>query len=124
MNRWCERSIKPTPYRHLRRRINRNLPPRKSRSLLAERSARTEIMSKHSRGERQMRWWIFFGLVVLLSAPSSAGAQIRIEVPEPGGAGIPIAVSPLQNSGGEGQRAGEIFADVIARDLDLSGYFK
>jgi len=91
---------------------------------LAERSARTEIMSKHSRGERQMRWWVFFGLVVLLGAPSSAGAQIRIEVPEPGGAGIPIAVSPLKNSGGEGQRAGEIFADVIARDLDLSGYFK
>lgn len=90
---------------------------------MAERSARTEIMSKHSRGERQMRWWVFFGLVVLLSAPS-AGAQIRIEVPEPGGAGIPIAISPLKNSGGEGQRAGEIFADVIARDLDLSGYFK
>jgi TolB protein len=63
-------------------------------------------------------------LVVLLSAPSSAGAQIRIEVPEPGGAGIPIAISPLKNLGGEGQRAGEIFADVIARDLDLSGYFK
>jgi TolB protein len=59
-----------------------------------------------------------------LGVPLVADAQIKIEVPEPGGAGIPIALSPLKNLGGEGQRAGEIFADVIARDLDLSGYFK
>jgi TolB protein len=81
-------------------------------------------MSKYGRGERQVGWWILLGLVALLGAPSLAGAQIKLEVPEPGGAGIPIAISPLKNLGGEGQRAGEIFADVIARDLDISGYFK
>jgi len=81
-------------------------------------------MSKPGRGQRQVRWWVLLASVILLSVPASAGAQIRIEVPEPGGAGIPIAISPLKNLGGEGQRAGEIFADVIARDLDLSGYFK
>ncbi len=80
-------------------------------------------MSKPGRCERKVRWWLLLGLVVLLGAPA-ADAQIRIEVPEPGGAGIPIAISPLKNLGGEDQRAGEIFADVINRDLDLSGYFK
>src|SRR5229473_328476 len=124
MNRSCGRSIKPIPCHHRRRLINRNLPRRKSRSPLAERSARTKIMSKHGRGERQVRWWVLLGLVVLLSAHSLADAQIKIEVPERGGAGIPIAISPLKNLGGEGQRLGETFADVIARDLDLSGYFK
>jgi len=81
-------------------------------------------MSKHGCYERQVRWWVFLGLTVLLSAPSLADAQIKIEVPEPGGAGIPIAISPLKNLGGENQRLGETFADVVARDLDLSGYFK
>jgi TolB protein len=81
-------------------------------------------MSTYGRYARQVRQWILLGLVVLLGVPSIADAQIKIEVPEPGGAGIPIALSPLKNLGGEGQRAGEIFADVIARDLDLSGYFK
>jgi TolB protein len=51
-------------------------------------------------------------------------AQITLEIYGPGGAGIPIAISPLKDLGGEGQRPGEVFADVIARDLDLSGYFK
>src|SRR5215813_3287854 len=124
MNRWCERSVKPTPCPHPRRPTSKNSPRRKSRSLLAERSARTEVMSKPGRGQRQVRWWVLLASVILLSVPASAGAQIRIEVPEPGGAGIPIAISPLKNLGGEDQRAGEIFADVIARDLDLSGYFK
>ncbi|MBI3246515.1 MAG: Tol-Pal system beta propeller repeat protein TolB [Deltaproteobacteria bacterium] len=52
-------------------------------------------------------------------------AQIRIDVPEPGGAGLPIAIAPLKNQNGEGsQRLGEDFADIVARDLDLSGLFR
>lgn len=60
-----------------------------------------------------------------LSLKTSSSAQIRIDVPEPGGAGLPIAISPLKNLGGAGsQRLGDEFADVIARDLDLSGLFR
>jgi TolB protein len=62
---------------------------------------------------------------VLLGLPTAARSQIRIDVPEPGGAGLPIAISPLKSLGSEGgQRLGEEFADVIARDLDLSGLFR
>src|SRR5712692_8339381 len=124
MNRSCGRSIKPIPCRHRRRLINRNLPRRKSRSPLAERNARTEVMSKHGRGERQMRWWVLLGLVVLLGAPSLADAQIKIEVPEPGGAGIRNAIAPLTSLGRECKILGETFANVIASNRDHSGYFK
>ena len=52
-------------------------------------------------------------------------AQIRIEVPKPGEAGVPIAISPLSNpdSHAEG-KIGETFARTIARDLSLSGLFR
>ena len=52
-------------------------------------------------------------------------AQIRIEVPKPGGAGVPIAIAPLSNPAAhlDGE-SGRIFADVIARDLELSGLFR
>jgi len=63
---------------------------------------------------------------MLVGPPSLFHAQIKIEVPEPGGAGLPIAISPLKSldSEGGGRRLGEEFADIIARDLDLSGLFK
>jgi TolB protein len=68
------------------------------------------------------------GIVVgalILSYQVQSFAQIRIDVPEPGGSGLPIALSPLKNLGGEGgARLGEQFADVIARDLELSGLFR
>ena len=65
------------------------------------------------------------GLGVLLGTSSPAQAQIEITVPEPGGAGLPIALSPLANtSGGGDQRLGITFSDIIARDLDLSGVFR
>lgn len=78
-----------------------------------------------------MRWvswgrgWALFGFLVLIAPLSAARAQIKIDVPEPGGAGLPIALSPLKGLDGEGERRlGEEFAEVIARDLDLSGLFK
>ncbi len=56
---------------------------------------------------------------------TQGAAQIRIDVPEPGGAGLPIALVPLKQHEGEGsQRLGEDFADIITRDLDLSGLFR
>ena len=49
-----------------------------------------------------------------------APAQIRIEVPKPGGAGVPIAISPLSNPDSHAERQiGETFASTIARDLTL-----
>lgn len=62
-------------------------------------------------------------VLAFISFETSVLAQIRIDVPEPGGAGVPIAISPLKNLGGGSQRLGDEFADVIARDLDLSGLF-
>ena len=63
-------------------------------------------------------------LWVLWSAVPLA-AQIRIEIPQPGGAGVPIAVAPLSNPAAHADREiGQIFAEVIARDLDLSGLFR
>ncbi|MCS6927431.1 MAG: hypothetical protein NZ578_16195 [Candidatus Binatia bacterium] len=68
--------------------------------------------------------WIICFVAFLRGDLAPAYGQIRIEVPEPGGAGLPIAVSPLADMTGAGERRiGEIFADVVARDLDLSGMF-
>jgi len=75
---------------------------------------------------RQVGWWTLLECMMLVGPPSLVHAQIKIEVPEPGGAGLPIAISPLKSldSEGGGRRLGEEFADIIARDLDLSGLFK
>jgi len=82
-------------------------------------------MNKYGWSERLMRWWVVLGLALRLSTPLSAGAQIKIEIEGPGGAGIPIAISPLKDLDDRGEkRLGETFADVVDRDLDLSGYFK
>ena len=66
-----------------------------------------------------------FVILAYFTFTTSVNGQIRIDVPEPGGAGLPIAISPLKkgNEGGA-QGLGEEFADVIARDLDLSGLFQ
>jgi len=62
---------------------------------------------------------------LLAASVQSATAQIRLKILEPGGAGLPIAISPLASlDGGEKGKLGEEFAEVVARDLDISGYFK
>ena len=54
-----------------------------------------------------------------------AAAQIRMAIPEPGGAGLPVAVSPLARGGaGPGRGIGERFAELLGRDLAVSGYFR
>jgi TolB protein len=83
------------------------------------------MMSRRVWLVERVGWWVFFGCIVLVGVLTPAQAQIRIEVPEPGGAGLPIAIAPLQNLDGQGERRlGEMFADVVARDLDLSGLFR
>ena len=57
--------------------------------------------------------------VVLAATAGRADAQVRGTIVGPGATSFPIAVSPLKG-GGEGTA----FADIVARDLDLSGFFK
>lgn len=89
---------------------------------MEQRNDRTESM-----GASYCQWqWGFCLLILsLVSSTRFATAQIRLEIPEPGGAGLPIAVSPLASlDSGRGEKPGEEFAEVVARDLDISGYFK
>ena len=89
-----------------------------------------ESMKRYRYLDRWASWlsgWVFgcfiFGMV--LGIPTGGQAQIEIRVPEPGGAGLPVALSPLINlSGGSDHRIGLTFSDILARDLDLSGLFK
>jgi TolB protein len=54
---------------------------------------------------------------------AEATAQVRGTIVGPGATSYPIAVSPLK--AGEGaERAGTLFADIVAKDLDLSGLFR
>ncbi len=59
---------------------------------------------------------------VVVALATSAQAQVRGTIVGPGATSYPIAVSPLK-SGGDG-RDGDRFADIVTRDLDLSGFFK
>jgi TolB protein len=71
------------------------------------------------------KWGFCLLILALVSGVKVAAAQIRLEIPEPGGAGLPIAVSPLASpDSGRRGKLGETFAEVVARDLDISGYFR
>ncbi len=71
------------------------------------------------------RGWLLTTIAALAVWATPAPAQIRIEVPKPGGAGVPIAISPLSNPASHAERQiGETFASTIARDLILSGLFR
>jgi TolB protein len=59
--------------------------------------------------------------VVLIAG--GAGAQVRGTIVGPGATSFPIAVSPLKSTSGAERDAGT-FADIVARDLDLSGLFR
>lgn len=104
-----------------------NLPGKKWRSSLANQSVFSS--SRSSIGWRGKRWGALrrFALSVLATGMvgvSSVTAQIRIEVPQPGGTGIPLAISPLANPASHAEgKIGETFASTIARDLAMSGLF-
>ncbi|MCC6765665.1 MAG: Tol-Pal system beta propeller repeat protein TolB [Deltaproteobacteria bacterium] len=73
---------------------------------------------------RRARWVI--GIVIALGtlgAAGEAGAQVRGTIVGPGATSFPIAVSPLKSTSGAEREAGT-FADIVAKDLDLSGLFR
>src|SRR5207247_3909969 len=67
-----------------------------------------------------------FGVLVLaLGRASPAAAVVTGQIFGPGSESFPIAVVPLKNLGGDtGGELGTRFAQVLSRDLDLSGYFR
>ena len=71
----------------------------------------------------QRRVWI--GVVALVAALGAGNgwAQVTGRIVGPGTTRLEIAVSPLADGGG-GKEAGERFAEVLSRNLMLSGYFR
>src|SRR5437899_2792180 len=67
-----------------------------------------------------LAWLVALGTLIfaLVALVVPARAQVRGTIVGPGATSYPIAVSPLK--GADGDR----FADIVARDLDLSGFFK
>ena len=65
-------------------------------------------------------------LLLLGFYPEFAGAQFKGEIVGQGGQKFPIAVSPLKNlsSAADTAKLSEGLADMMAYDLDLSGWFK
>lgn len=62
--------------------------------------------------------------VVATMLTSAAHAQVRGTIFGPGTRSYPVAVSPLKNSGSRAADVATKFADIVARDLTLAGYFK
>jgi TolB protein len=63
--------------------------------------------------------------LLFMMEPLTVRAQINLQITKEGGQSMPIAIAPLQSTEGSGgQGVGDEFAEVIARDLDLSGYFR
>ena len=64
------------------------------------------------------------GLVIwALLGAGSAVAQVRGTIVGPGATSYPIAVSPLKSSSGA-EKAADMFAEIVGKDLDLSGLFR
>ena len=64
-------------------------------------------------------------IAAALWCATSAGAAVTGEIFGPGSESFPIAVVPLKNLGGDAANTlGNRFAQVLSRDLDLSGYFR
>ena len=71
------------------------------------------------------RWMPAVALAAALGWAGSARAVVTGQIFGPGSQSFPIAVVPLKNLGGDtGGALGARFAQVLSRDLDLSGYFR
>jgi TolB protein len=70
-----------------------------------------------------LRWVRSVMVVVLLGVAPPASAVVTGSIFGPGTATIPIAVVPVDDQGGARQEAAR-FAEVLQRDLELSGYFQ
>jgi TolB protein len=70
-------------------------------------------------------WWTLCALVLALLLAARAEAVVTGAIFGPGSQSFPIAVVPLKDLGGDtGGALGDRFARALARDLDLSGYFR
>lgn len=72
-----------------------------------------------------MRRYSWIGVVVTLAvlAAGEASAQVTGRIVGPGATRLEIAVSPLADAGG-GKDEGNRFAEIVARNLTLSGFFR
>ncbi len=74
------------------------------------------------------RAWVVASVVtgVLAGWRNAGDAQVRGTIFGPGARSYPVAIAPLKkiSGGAETRDAGTRFADIVGRDLTLSGYFK
>lgn len=79
----------------------------------------------YGRGRRWTRWGLAITLLTLAAAPGRAAAEIKMRIIGVGSEASPIAISQLKNLGGddEGSVSGQ-FVHTLARDLQLSGFFR
>jgi TolB protein len=73
-------------------------------------------------GNVKRGWLAVLAAQILLG--STVSAQVKSTITGPGVRRLPIAVSPLKNVAGAAGRSGEQFADLLIRDLELSGLFR
>lgn len=64
------------------------------------------------------------GLLATLLIAAIAQAQVRGTITGPGERSFPVAVAPLLTPQGGSNELGTKFADILARDLTLSGFFR
>src|SRR5258705_8824077 len=64
-----------------------------------------------------------FALALAWLLAGEAGAQVTGRIVGPGATRLEIAISPLAEDGGA-QGLGKRFAEIVARNLTLSGYFR
>ena len=69
-------------------------------------------------------WWPMVVVLGTLAVVPQAGyAQVKVPIFGPGARSYPVAVSPLKSVSGTSD-VGSRFADIVAADLTLAGYFK
>lgn len=67
--------------------------------------------------------WIGVAVTLAVLAAGEARAQVTGRIVGPGATRLEIAVSPLADAGG-GKEVGDRFAEIVARNLTLSGFFR
>jgi TolB protein len=72
------------------------------------------------------RPWFVAGVVVstVVVWASAGAAQVRGTIFGPGARSYPVAIAPLKNLSGATNQVATRFAEIVGRDLTLSGYFK
>ena len=79
--------------------------------------------SGYGRGQRVGQTFVAGVAMWAALGVGNVNAQVRGTIVGPGATSYPIAVSPLKSSAGA-EGAAAAFADIVAKDLDLSGLFK